>query len=318
MSRNYGSGSRNMNVAGNLLLGKDRKSGNISYSTMAAYSIAWNCFCKWCAIREVKKMENVSFSLVKMYGNEQADMVDADEIVAGTAQNKICAINTVMHRATHKLPQNERWITVSATDDCGIPMRNGIRHEAPIALDRSTYEKALAIVAKKFGAKGRAIVELCREWGLRSKEASLLDAKKAVAEAENRGWITITKGTKGGLVRSIQLTTLEQTVALVHAAAAQGNDLAVMPINENWKQWREGGLRAIRETVQENTLGDGLHDLRSSYACQRYQMITGNAAPCTGYKILDKTIDKIAREQISTELGHTRIDIMARYIGGRK
>lgn len=318
MSRNYDSGSRNMNIAGGFLLNRDRKRGNISYATEAAYSIEWNCFSEWCAIRGIKKMENVTFNFVQMYGIEQADMIDAEEISIGTAHNKVCAVNTVMRLATHQLPAKERWRSVSATKDCGIPKRSAIRQIPPTALDRAIYENALSTVIEKFGKKGRAIVELCREWGLRSKEASLLDVQNAAAEASDRGWITISKGTKGGLVRSIQLQTREQAAALVQAAEAQGDDLAVMPINENWKQWREGKLRAIRETIQENTFGDGLHDLRASYACERYQMITKNAAPCTGSKILNKAIDKVAREQISNELGHSRIDVVARYVGGRK
>jgi len=85
-----------------------------------------------------------------------------------------------------------------------------------------------------------------------------------------------------------------------------------MPPDLNWKQWRQGELRTVREAV------GGLHELRSAYACERYEAITGHAAPCAGGQILDKDVDYGARLVISEELGHGRTDVVSEYVGGRK
>lgn len=89
-----------------------------------------------------------------------------------------------------------------------------------------------------------------------------------------------------------------------------------MPPDQNWRSWREGGLREAREAVLTAT-GGGFHDLRAAYACQRYQMETGHKAPVFGAGILDREVDYDARKIISLELGHERIEVASAYIGGR-
>jgi len=73
-----------------------------------------------------------------------------------------------------------------------------------------------------------------------------------------------------------------------------------------------------RETLHAHGL-KGFHELRAAYACERYEQLTGHAAPVNGghcYRI-DRDLDEQARQQISLELGHNRIDVVSAYIGGR-
>ena len=113
------------------------------------------------------------------------------------------------------------------------------------------------------------------------------------------------------------ITSQAQLGALERAAQAQGEARAVMPPGENWQSWREGGLRDAREVMQAAT-GGGLHDLRAAYACERYQELTGHAAPCAGGEIFDRDRDAAARLAVAEELGHGRIDVVAEYVGGRR
>jgi len=209
-----------------------------------------------------------------------------------------------------------RWESVSPTRDCGIAERSHIREDAPGALDREAYGRALDAVREQVGERAAAVVELARELGLRSKEASLLDAKAALREAEARGVVTISAGTKGGREREVPITSERQLEALRHAAEAQGRDSSMIPSDQSWREWREGALRDAREIVKEET-GGGLHDLRAAYACERYEALTGHAAPVAGGEIADRDADREAREQIAEELGHGRIDVVAEYVGGR-
>lgn len=210
-----------------------------------------------------------------------------------------------------------KWESVSPTRDCEIQHRSAIREDAPGALDRATYSQAIDAVREQVGERAGAVVELARELGLRSKEASLLDARQALIEARARGAVTISDGTKGGLTREVPITSPGQIEALGRAAQAQADARAVMPAAESWKTWREGELRVARELVQENT-GGGLHDLRAAYACQRYQALTGHAAPCSGGQIEDRERDQAARLAVAEELGHGRAEVTAAYVGGRK
>ena len=312
MSRNFGLGSRDMGTAGQYALNNSARDGAVSFSTAATNGERWNSFTAWAKENDVKKMENISQELVQKYGQELAERVSQSEMAAATAQNYVSAVNSVMTIAT-----KGEWQSVSPTKACGIEQRSAVRQDAPGALDRAAYGRAVEAVRDQVGERAGAAVELCRELGLRSKEASLLDARGALAEASARGTVTITEGSKGGREREVPITNQGQREALDRAAQAQGDARAVMPPDQNWKTWREGELRDARELVQEHT-GGGLHDLRAAHACERYEQLTGHAAPCAGGEIADKARDEAARLAVAEELGHGRAEVVAEYVGGRR
>ena len=312
MPRNYGLGSRNMGIAGKFALNNAVKNGGVSFSTAATNGSRWRIFTVWAAKNGVKKMEQVNQYLVKKYGCELAESVNAGTLSAATAQVYVSAINTIMSIATKK-----KWESISPTKDCLIPQRSAIRQVSPGALDAMAYYRALKNVHEEVGARAAAVVALARELGLRSKEASLLDARTALAQAKTCRSATVIYGTKGGRVRDVPIITPKQLLALEHAARAQGTDRSMIPSDQSWKKWRSGELRIARELVKNHTAG-GLHDLRAAFACQRYEEETGCAAPVTGGSILDKRKDMEARLVISKELGHGRPEIVSEYIGGRR
>lgn len=312
MGRNFGLGQREMGRAGKVALEKGVVSGDISFSTVATNTDRWNAFTAWAKAQDVKKMENVTPELVQQYGQALAQKVREGAMAAATAQNYVSAVNSVMGIAT-----KGAWQSVSPTKVCGIEQRSAVRQDRPGALDRAVYGCAVEAVRDKVGVRAEAVVELARELGLRSKEASLFDARSALAQAQKQGAVTVSDGTKGGRKREVPITGETQMQALERAAQAQGMARAVMPPTENWKSWREGALRQARELVQAHT-GGGLHDLRAAYACERYEMLTGHAAPCAGGQITDRNRDAVARWAVAEELGHARIEIASEYIGGRR
>ncbi len=311
MSRNFGLGSRDMGTAGQFALNNSAREGAVSFSTAATNGERWGAFSDWAKDEGVKKMENVSPELVQQYGQELAERVASGDMAAATAQNYVSAVNSVMSIAT-----KGGWQSVSPTKACGIEQRSAVREDAPGALDRAAYGRAVEAVREQVGERAGAVVELARELGLRSKEASLLDAKAALGEAQERGQVTISDGTKGGREREVPITSEGQIQALERAAQAQDGARAVMPPGENWQSWREGELRDAREVVQEHT-GGGLHDLRAAYACERYEALTGHAAPAAGGEITDRDRDAAARLAVAEELGHNRADVTSEYVGGR-
>lgn len=311
MGRNYGIGQRDMGKAGKVILNNNADLGYVSFSTAATNGDRWQSFTDWAKDKGVKKMEKVTKELVKEYGQELAEKVNNGDMFPSTAQNYVSAINSVMSLAT-----KNAWQSISPTKDCCITQRSAVRQEAPGALNRAAYSRAVEAVRAEVGERASAAVELARELGLRSKEASLLDARAALAEAQERDHVTIREGTKGGREREVPITSEGQREALKRAALAQGNARAVMPSGESWKSWRAGELRDAREMVQEHT-GGGLHDLRAAYACERYAALTGHAAPCAGGEITDMKRDAAARLAVSEELGHGRAEVTTEYVGGR-
>jgi hypothetical protein len=304
MSKNFGLGSRDMTKAATFALKGVAREGGMGFSHVAETARHFAHFATFAREHGVKQMEYVSRELVMHYGQQLAERVSHGEIAQGHAQNSLSAVNTVMRIAT-----GNQWHSVSATREAGIAQRSGIRDTPPSGLDRSQLTQALTALSER----GAGVALLARELGLRSKEASLLNAQAALREASTRGAVTISDGTKGGRDREVPITSERQMSALSHAADIQGNARAVMPPNQNWKEWRENGLRDSRETLQHYGI-DRLHDLRSAYACDRYQHLTGHAAPVLGGQA-PRHLDRHAREQIASELGHGRIAITNAYLG---
>lgn len=306
-TKNYGAGYREMGRAGEIKLQQACQRKEISFATANKYSDDWKQFCAWAKENGAKQMERITKEMVVQYGRELAQKADDNLIKSSTGQDRVTAVNRVL-----QLAGRTDWKSVSSTKDCGIEKRCHIRQDTPETLDRKIYEERLEAVREIGGERGAAICELARNLGLRSKEASLFDARSGLKSAEERGFVVIDAGTKGGRPRELEINTPRQFEALKTAAQAQGNAKAVMPPDQNWKEWRQGDLREIRETI------GGLHELRSAYACERYTAITGHEPPCAGKEIRDRDIDYGARLVISDELGHGRTDVVSEYIGGRR
>lgn len=309
MSRNYGLGSRDMASAARIALDRAADRGELSFSSSNTIADRFSHFASFAKSEGVGRMERITPQLAQEYGQGLADQVAAGRMTPAYAQNMVSAINTVMH-------QVREWKSVSPTKDCGIAARSNVRDTPPLGIEREQLGRALDALREAGQERGAAVAELARELGLRSKEASMLDAVRALREAENRGAVTISQGTKGGRTREVPIASPTAREALQRAAEAQGSARAVMPPHQNWRQWRETGLRDAREILKQYGI-DRLHDLRAAFACSRYESLTGTVAPVMGGQIQDRDADRHAREVISKELGHHRIEVVASYVGGR-
>lgn len=308
MSRNYRVGIRDLSQAGERFLQQAIRRKELSYSSVDAVRDRWGKFAIYAKANGVGRLESITPSLVRDYGRQLASQVQAGELSVAYAHSLVSAVNTVMHLTP------ARWKSVSPTKDCLIAQRSHIR-ATPVQTDRRAIHTALHTLYEAGNDTGAAIVVLARELGLRSKEAALFDANRALAQAKKYGYVSIIDGTKGGRYRQVPIIRREQIEALESASRTQRDRRAVMPEDRNWAQYRND-LKAVRNILKDAGFVR-LHDLRAAYAADRYQQLTGNAAPINDGVIIDKTLDRRAREQISNELGHGRVSVVASYIGGQ-
>lgn len=307
MIRNYGVGTRDLYQAGRRFLERSRNAGGLSYSSVSTHAERWRIFAKFAKENGISTLEKIDKEIVVKYGEHLKIRIENEEISVSTAQNHISSINSVM-RATPAI-----WTSVAPRGELRLPARHFVRVVAPASLDAGRLDAARATLSER----GDAIVGLARQLGLRAKEASLLDAKAALRQAQGRGVVAISRGTKGGRVREVPITSPRQIEALQRAAKAQGNNGCLVPGGVSYRQWRYDELREIRQAVKAHT-GQGLHDLRASYACDRYRQLTGHDAPVVaGRMVASRAADLAARQVIARELGHGRIDITGAYLGGR-
>jgi hypothetical protein len=166
-----------------------------------------------------------------------------------------------------------------------------------------------------------ATVEVARALGLRLREASLLNARVALGQVTKLGAVNITAGTKGGRGHHVDRWVPVSKSAmgcLIRAAKAQGQSRNLIPPDLSWRQWNSK-VHHVWAAVRDDYGLKKIHDLRAAYACDRYQQLTGSAAPVVaGRRIADRSTDRAARLTIAKELGHARIDVVSAYIGGAR
>jgi len=305
---NYDLKTRDMGKAGGFAMNREAANGAASFSTAATVADRFSQFAEYAKAEGLRRLEEVNRDLVTSYGQGLADQVNQGRLSAAYAQNLVSAVNTVLQAATRG-----QWKSVSPTKECGIAQRSQVREAPATSIDRGRFETAQAVTTER----GQAIVGLARDLGLRSKEASLINAHAALREARDTGKITVIYGTKGGREREIPITHERQIETLSRAAEIQGQDRSLVPNTQTWSQFRNGELRDTRETLQKQGI-KGLHDLRAAYVSERYLDLTGEKTPLEGGQA-SKADDLAARKIIAVELGHgkERVDVIASYIGGR-
>jgi integrase len=168
-----------------------------------------------------------------------------------------------------------------------------------------------------------AALMLMAAFGLRFKEGCMCRPHQDVVQrvspetGELMPYLDTHRGTKGGRDRYLLIRTAAQREAIEFAksVATRPND-SVSDRNLNLKQ----ALRRAR-TVMEK-LGITMRDLhvtphgaRHQYAAERYEELTGSAAPVAGGAQIDKTLDHDAPLTVAEELGHGRKQISNSYLG---
>ncbi|MBJ6137939.1 integrase domain-containing protein [Marinobacter litoralis] len=278
--------------------------GTLSYSSYGSIVDRWLVFVNFLVAREeIPKVEEISKDLVIEFSKSLADTQPS------YAQNVISSINTVMKALT-----DGDWVTVSPVRDCLIARRCNVRTTQPSGMDDHQINKALKQLENAHLSRGRVVALAAKTFGLRVKEATLLDYKQSLQQALSDGYIDIRLGTKGGRPRRIPITAPdEQIPALRSGAKIQGDHFSLIPPDMTWKKFRENEIVKTRAVLKSNGIAS-IRDLRAAYACQRYQNETGKPAPVMGGRAT-KEADEKARTIIAEELGHNRTNVTNSYLG---
>jgi len=303
---NFGAGSRDMVKAATFTMKREALAGHVSFKTADDLSNRFSQFADFARSNGVQYAEQITPELVRSWGQSLAE----SNLAVSTQQNYISAVNSVMTTLTRG-----NWQSVSPTRDCGVQERTHVRSE-PVNTQKSPLDGVVSALRSAGLGRAASVGELAREFGLRSKEASLIDARSALREAQFSSSISVSRGTKGGRLREIPVTQPSQISALERAARVQGNAQSLVSPDKSLAEFRNTDLRALRDELKAVGFS-GIHDLRAAYAASRYEALTGHPPPCNGGKITDRELDRSARIQIAAELGHGRIDVVNAYVGGR-
>ena len=310
--RNFGYGKQ-MDWAGKQAL---RESfGNGRYATVAGHTERWRQFVAWCrSERGIRDARKVDRSTVNAYGRCLADKVSAKSMSVSYAQNLLSSVNVVLESL-----RDDRQIRTAPA--AAVGKRTHLRTQPPAGLDRQVVRQCADQLRQNGHERIASVVELARGFGLRLREASMLDARAALRQASKHGAVNITAGTKGGRGHHIDRWVPVSKISmgcLARAAKAQGSGRNLIPADLTWRQWNTR-VHHVWAAIRDDYSLKKLHDLRAAYACERYRTVTGSVAPViAGRRIADRDADRAARQIIAQELGHARSDVVSAYIGGAR
>ncbi len=307
--RNFGYGKQ-MEWAGKQALRAHFGDGR--YNTVGSHAERFRHFATWCKEQQIRDAKEITREDVEDYCRSLAEKVDAEEIKVSYAINLISSVNVTL-----SCMRGDNKLRVKPSAEVGS--RDRARRDPPAGLRQHSVRQCADRLRREGEARIAATIEVARAFGLRRREASMLNARAALGQAYRRGAINITAGTKGGrghrVDRWVPVTPYTMQV-LRRAANAQGKARNLIAPELSLKQWFSR-LRHAWTSIRDDHGLKKLHDLRAAYACARYRELTGHAAPVVaGRRIADLGADSEARLTIAQELGHARDEVVKSYVGG--
>jgi hypothetical protein len=314
---NFGYG-RQLSYAGRQVL-KDMFGGG-HYGTVKAHSDRWQAFVRWCRSEDgpgFNDARKIDRQTLLDYAGHLRQQVEDGELTIATAQNRLSSVNRTMAAL-----RGDQYVKMPSPSKALGMLRTSVRRSVPQGQDREHVKQIVEVLLEQH-PRAAAIELLARATGMRLRETMLADLPRLKREAEHYGKINIQDGTKEGrsgasAPRWITVNDhIRSALAFAHHVSHDGSRNLLAP-NETYLDFQRGIVRPARDILHQHSL-KGFHEMRATYACERYEQITHHPAPINGGRCyqFDRHLDREARVQISYELGHGRIDVLSAYIGGR-
>lgn len=295
--------------------------GGGHYGTVKAHSYRWQAFVNWCRSQQgpgINDARQIDRKVLADYAAYLRDMVKRGDLAVSTAQNRLSSVNRTMAAL-----RGDQHVKLPSPSKALGMQRSGVRHSVPQGQDREQVKQIVDVLCSHHQLRAAAVVLLSRATGMRLREAVLADLQRLSREARDIAKINIQDGTKGGRAGAtaprwiVVDDHIRGALAFARQVSPAGSRNLIAP-HESCLSLLQEVIRPARDILHDHDL-KGFHELRAAYACERYEQITQDRAPINGGQCCqeDQRLDREARRQISNELGHGRIDVVATYIGGR-
>jgi integrase len=216
----------------------------------------------------------------------------------------------------------------------GLEMHEYQRHEAS-ERDKSWSAKQIDIDGMiggicQFDPYVGAAMRLVRTMGLRRKEAVMFRPRLCVVPFEATGlppvkqqadlYARIKCGSKGGRERFIPLDSSERIAAIKHAQLIVATSDGHMgnPTHNLEQALRRFNYVLNKFGVTQKALGVTAHGLRHEVLIEKFESLTGQAAPVRGGARLPTEISAPARQEVAELAGHARNRAASAYLGGMR
>lgn len=309
--KNFGYG-RQLSFAVNNII--DDKYGPGRFSTRTTYKSRMNRFIKFLRRHGINDLTTINELTIRRFVDETHDCIAEELLSATTATHCISAVNVALEHA-----RKDDHLFVSPSKTFG--RRCHVRTTAPLSLHVLSLSQLTsgAHMRRQHGLALSITMGLCRFAGMRFEEASKAPLKEALSELCRDGTYNVVHGTKGGRRVERRVPCSSALLTTMDHATRSLDSQYVIPMHSNYAEWRRFAYREMPKIAADLSLATGFHDFRASYACDRYREITGFDAPVVaGKRLAPKELDGAARDQLSLELGHSRRQITASYVGSAR
>lgn len=313
--RNFGFGKQ-MDWAGHQALHDLYGRGH--FGTVASHAQRWRQFCNWArSTYGINDACAVDLSLLESYAADLAERVEDETMAVSYAQNLIVSANITLEAL-----RQDKTIRIDSPASW-VGKRQTVRTRVPDGMDWADIDRLVAHLRAKNLQRAAVIVLLCRNFGIRLREAILANLTDWQRQAGERGQIDIREGTKGGRGKEVERwvpVSERGQLALREAVRVRsqlGGQNLLKPDETFDDLVNDGEIHRARKILHEFGI-KGYHELRAAWACERYEEMSGETAPIlqAGTSPGQQNDDPF-RLTLARELGHDRVDVVAAYIGAR-
>ncbi|EJG2372147.1 integrase domain-containing protein [Vibrio parahaemolyticus] len=269
----------------------------------------------------IKRLNEVEKRHVQSFGEFLKDNVQEEVFSSATARDYLSHVNRSLAQA-----RGDEKCVINATRDLCFTPKSGIANE-----DRSVSEELHAKVLANVTPEVGFVMQLQRLFGLRFREAALLDATKVLKALHQGSVPMLVRGTKGGQPRPLADITDERYQLLLRVAEFQHSldHDSLVPSHLSLKAFQSYAWRQTKLVDAKYAS----HGERKYWACKTYfnamnvpcpvqaSIAHGKAHHQYIAQVLNiteseaKQRDQLIRFKISKLLGHHRVNITNSYLG---
>ncbi|MWV17051.1 integrase [Pseudomonas sp. L-22-4S-12] len=317
-SKNFGLGN-NAEYATKVALRAHFGEGH--YQTVKTHIERSRLFYDWLheehQVRDIRELTNSLFSEYALY---LKTLLDEEEISVATATNRISSINVVL-----QIMREDQKVRIDNISDVLGEKRCYIRRSIPDGMDSLQVQELHKKLISTGFTRSAAIVVLARSTGMRLRECILADLPRLTRESVT-GRINIQDGCKGGRSGAFAPRWISVTDEIIYAldyarqVSPAGSRNLLAP-DETYIKFIRREVNPSRPLMKLHSV-KGFHELRAAFACDRYKELVGIPAPVfprpEKTDSQDQETVRAARQIISRELGHERLEVTNAYVGSER
>ena len=292
------------------------------YNTRSTHKQRAVTFVQFCWRHGVKDAREIDREFVLSFGQYIRQRIEGEylwpdravdaQVSAAYGHNLISTVNVIMRAL-----RGDNDLKISGKEVLGV-CRKSVRTREIRADVVDTQDAADRAIVAGF-ERGSAVILMARAWGMRVREAILADLDRMLREIKRTGEAAILEGCKGGrrsrdrTIRANEFRMEALRFAIEVRPVGSKNLLSETDTVKRFLLREINPCRLILKKAGVPTF----QELRAGFAQDVYEEILEGPSPLK-QPIRDEVMDRIARAEVSRQLGHNRISVASSYIGGTR